>query len=139
MIPFATTTAVAPGTPFGPDVTNYAAEVAYPAVGLDCNGCHVNDSWKDDRGPIAAVVGKPLIGTTMPLAVDTNPLNWFVVSPKAASCTGCHDSPKAIQHVVGAGGSSFGNLTHGQVLQTQETCADCHAPNRPLGVDVVHK
>ena len=68
-----------------------------------------------------------------------DPLNWLVITPKAASCTSCHDSTKAIDHVVGAGGSSFGQLTQAQSLQTQETCADCHALGRPQGVDVVHK
>ena len=41
-----------------------------------------------DRGPIGAVVSKP--------ACVTNPMNWLVISPMAASCTGCHDSPAAI-------------------------------------------
>jgi hypothetical protein len=71
--------------------------------------------------------------------VDTNPLNWLVITPKAASCTSCHDSQTAIGHVVGVGGSSFGNVSHAQALQTQEICADCHGLGRPQGVDVVHK
>jgi OmcA/MtrC family decaheme c-type cytochrome len=138
-VPFATTTAVPAGTPLGSDATNYAAEVAYPAVGLDCNGCHVNDSWKQDRGPIGAVVGKPLIGAAVPLAVDTNPLNWLVITPRAATCTSCHDSQAAISHVVGVGGASFGNASHAQAFQVQESCVDCHGPGRPFGVDAVHK
>jgi len=138
--PFSTGVVVPAGTALGAsgsEVTNYAAEVAYPAVGLNCNGCHVNDSWKNDLSPIGAVVTKPIDQTT--LKADTNPLTWGVITPKAATCTSCHDSQTAINHVVGTGGSSFGAATQAQSLQTQETCADCHGPGRQLGVDVVHK
>lgn len=137
-IPFATTTAVAAGTPLGGDATNYAAEVAYPAVGLNCDGCHVNSSWRVDRGPVGAVVAKPLLGSATPLTVDTDPLKWLVITPKAATCTACHDSTTAMNHVVGIGGASFGNATQAQSFQTQEICADCHAPGLPRGVDIVH-
>ena len=115
-------------------IENYAAEVAYPSVGLNCNGCHVNDSWNRDLGPVASVVAKPLLGTSP----DPNPLNWLVITPKAASCTSCHDSTTAINHVVGTGGSAFGNATQAQSFQVQETCADCHRLGLPYGVDVVH-
>ena len=101
-IPFATTTAVPAGTPLGSDVTNYAAEVAYPALGLNCDGCHVNGSWRVDRGPIGSVVAKPLLGSATPLTVETDPLKWLVITPKAATCTACHDSTNAMSHVVGS-------------------------------------
>ena len=138
--PWSTGVVVPAGTALGAsgsDVENYAAEVAYPSVGLDCNGCHVNNSWQRDLGPVGAVVAKPIDQVTLKAGLD--PLNWLVITPKAASCTSCHDSTTAIDHVVGAGGSSFGQLTQAQSLQTQETCADCHALGRPQGVDVVHK
>ena len=41
-----------------PDVLNYAAEVAYPSVGLNCNACHVNNSYQQDLGTLGAVVQK---------------------------------------------------------------------------------
>jgi hypothetical protein len=138
--PFSTGVEVPIGTLLGTTgsaVENYAAEVAYPAVGLNCNGCHVNDSWKQDRGTLGSVVAKPIDPAT--LKAGTNPLDWIVITPKAASCTSCHDSPKAISHMIGAGGSAFGTATQAASLQTLETCADCHAAGRPLGVDVVHK
>jgi len=116
-------------------IENYAAEVAYPAVGLNCNGCHVNDSYKQDRGTVGSVVSVPKVGSSS----DPNPLNWRVITPKAASCTSCHDSGKAINHVVGVGGAAFGTATQAQSFQTLESCVDCHAAGRPLGVDVVHK
>jgi hypothetical protein len=43
-----------------------------------------------------------------------------------------------MNHVVGIGGASFGNATQAQSFQTQELCADCHAPGLPRGVDIVH-
>jgi OmcA/MtrC family decaheme c-type cytochrome len=111
-------------------VENYAAEVAYPGVGLNCNACHVNNSYKFDQGPIGAVISKP--------TGVTDPLLWNVISPKAASCTGCHDSSAAIGHVTSFGFASFGNRTQAQSLQTQEICADCHGSGGFKSVDIVH-
>jgi len=109
---------------------NYAAEVAYPGVGLNCNACHVNNSYKVDRGPLGAVVSKP--------AGVTDPMKWLVISPKAATCTACHDSPAAIGHVTSYGNASYGNRTQAQSMQTQEICADCHSAGVFKGVDIVH-
>jgi OmcA/MtrC family decaheme c-type cytochrome len=90
----------------------------------------VNDSYKVDRSPIASVV-KKATGVT-------DPMQWHVVSPQAASCTACHDSPAAMGHVTSFGNASFSNLTQAQVWQTQEICADCHSSGGFKGVDVVH-
>lgn len=109
---------------------NYAAEVAWPGVGINCNACHVDNSYKVDKGPIGAVVAKP-VGVT-------DPMGWLVISPKAASCTACHDSPKAMAHVTSFGQASFANLTQTQSLQNQEICADCHSSGGFKGVDIVH-
>jgi OmcA/MtrC family decaheme c-type cytochrome len=81
------------------------------------------------------VVSKPLVSG----AADTNPLNWRVITPKAATCTSCHDSTTAINHVVGTGDAAFGTATQAQSFQTQESCVDCHGAGKMLGVDVVHK
>ncbi len=119
-----------PNLKLAADVLNYGAEVAYPGVGLNCNACHVNNSYKVDQGPMGAVISKP-VGVT-------DPLLWNVISPKAASCTACHDSSIAIGHVTSFGFASFGNRTQTQSLQTQEICADCHASGLFKGVDIVH-
>jgi hypothetical protein len=85
-------------------------------------------------------VSKPLVGATTPLAADPNWRNWRVLSPMAATCTACHDSARSIDHVVSAGGSSFGGITQGLLFAApRETCEDCHAQGSRLGVDVVHK
>jgi OmcA/MtrC family decaheme c-type cytochrome len=112
-------------------VENYAAEVAWPGVGIDCNACHVNNSYKQDLGPVASAVKKP--------TGSTDPNQWQAISPKAATCTACHDSPAALGHVTSFGGSAFGDKTQGQIRQLPaETCNDCHMPGVFKGVDIVH-
>lgn len=108
--------------------TNYAAEVAWPGVGINCNACHVDNSYKTDLGTLGAVVKKD--------AGVTDPNLWKVISPKAASCTACHDSSNAIGHVTSFGGASFANLS--QIGRPQETCNDCHSSGGFKGVDIVH-
>jgi OmcA/MtrC family decaheme c-type cytochrome len=110
--------------------------VAYPGVGLNCNACHVNNSYQEDLGTLGSVILK---GPTLGAAADADPNNWKVISPKAASCTACHDSSTAMGHVTSFGGASFGNRTQGEVaLLPRETCNDCHAPGGFMGVDIVH-
>jgi len=123
-------TSASGGAPLAASVDNFTAEVAFPQSPTNCNTCHVNDSFKVDRSPLGAVVSKP------PGVVD--PMNWMVISPKAATCTSCHDSPKAIGHVTSFGNASFADRTQAQSLQTTETCQDCHAPGVFKGVDLVH-
>jgi OmcA/MtrC family decaheme c-type cytochrome len=135
--PWTTGSEIAIGTALAVSgVENYAAEVAYPQVGLNCDSCHVNGSYKVDRGTVGSVVSKPILSST--LKADPNPLSWMVISPKAATCTACHDSPAAIGHVTSYGAASFGNRSQAQSLQIQETCADCHSPGVFKGVDIVH-
>ncbi len=118
------------GTPLAAGVENYAAEVAYPDLGLSCNACHINDSYKLDKSPLGAVVS--------PRVTGTDPRTYSVISPQAATCTACHDSSAAIAHVTSFGNASFGNRTQAQSLLVQETCVDCHAAGGFKGVDIVH-
>ena len=133
LINAAATAAGYTGTPIAP-AENYAAEVAYPGVGLNCNACHVNNSYKVDRGTVGAVVSKP--------AGVTDPMKWLVISPKVATCTSCHDSAKAIDHVtlnIGDPGAVFGTRTQADLNGLpSETCNDCHAPGARQAVDLVH-
>lgn len=116
------------------DVENYAAEVAYPGVGLNCNACHVNNSYKQDLGTLGAVIKKD--------TGVTDPNLWKVISPKVATCTACHDSAKAIEHVtlnIGDPGAVFGTRTQADLNGLPaETCNDCHAPGARKAVDLVH-
>ncbi len=149
---------------------NYGAEVAYPQVGINCDACHVNGSWKQDLGTLGAMtVAVPgnisdltksttfsataalfessgaCVGATGSVAaktlkctsVDLNKMP--VISPKAATCTACHDSSKSIAHVTSFGGSAFGDKNQSQIAGLpRETCNDCHSPGGFKGVDIVH-
>jgi OmcA/MtrC family decaheme c-type cytochrome len=124
-----------------PAVLNYAAEVAWPGVGINCNACHVNNSYKQDLGPLGAVVKKPITSAAgvTPVVTEPDPNKWLVISPKAASCTACHDSSTAIAHVTSFGGATFGDNTQAGVAgKARETCDDCHSSGGFKGVDTVH-
>ena len=117
-----------------PGVTdNFTAEVAYPGALKACANCHVNDSWKQDKSVLGTVVFKP--------TGKTNMLDWYVLSPKAATCTTCHDAKSVQTHVKNIGGGAFGNFTQNDLLyggKVFEACEGCHAPGSALGVDKVH-
>ncbi|MEI6601309.1 MAG: hypothetical protein WCN21_12580, partial [Comamonadaceae bacterium] len=148
------------GSALAATVENFAAEVAWPGAAVNCsapiagitcnasdiiiscNACHVNNSYKTDQSPLGAVVYKPNVtaaaGTT-PAVLETDPNKWLVISPKAATCTSCHDSAVAITHVTNYGGASFGTKTQAQVAAApRETCDDCHASGGFKSVDFVH-
>jgi OmcA/MtrC family decaheme c-type cytochrome len=128
--------------PLASSVENFAAEVAYPDASLNCNACHVNNSYKTDQSPLGSVVFK---GPGV-----TDPNAWMVISPKAATCTACHDGKTAsglsvISHVTQFGGATFGDKTQADVTTTpsatsvpRETCDDCHASGGFKSVDIVH-
>jgi OmcA/MtrC family decaheme c-type cytochrome len=112
---------------------NFSSEVAYPAPIGNCANCHVKDSWKQDKSVLGSVVFKP--------TGAAEALNWLVISPKAATCTSCHDA-KSVQTHVKTVGAAFGNFTQNDLLyagKVFESCEGCHAPGSALGVDVVHK
>lgn len=121
------------GAPLAANVENYAAEVAWPGVGINCNACHENNSYKQDLGPLGASVS--------PRVTGADPMGYKVISPKAASCTACHDSSKAIGHVTTFSDppASFGDKTQAQIAGLpREGCDDCHASGKFKGVDIVH-
>ena len=115
---------------------NFAEHAPWPGMAIganakNCTACHVDDSYKIDRGIVGAVVSKP--------AGELDPRKWDVISPKAATCTSCHDSSKAIGHVTSWGLASYGNETQAQsAWGSKELCIDCHAPGGFKAVDVVH-
>ena len=112
---------------------DFTAEVAYPAKVSNCANCHVKDSWKQDKSVLGSVVFKQTGKADM--------LDWQVISPKAATCTSCHDA-KAVQTHVKTVGASFGTATQNDLLyagKVFESCEGCHASGTALGVDVVHK
>jgi OmcA/MtrC family decaheme c-type cytochrome len=123
-------------------VENFAAEVAYPDATLNCSACHVNGSYKTDLGTLGSVVKKPIDPVTG--VATTDPNAWLVISPKAATCTSCHDGKTAsglsvINHVIQFGGATFGDKSQRDVaLLPRETCDDCHTNGGAKNVDIVH-
>jgi OmcA/MtrC family decaheme c-type cytochrome len=125
-------------------VENFAAEVAWPGVGastgisINCNACHVEDSYKRDLSPLGAVVKKD--------AGVTDPALWKVISPRAATCTSCHDSATAQTHVINFGGATFGTRTQADIgtllpvatAVPRESCDDCHGSGGSKSVDLIH-
>jgi OmcA/MtrC family decaheme c-type cytochrome len=150
---------------FDPDLGTYTltpanitAEVAFPGILSDCNACHVNESYASDRGTIGSTLLststtsdqtnsrynenymlRTLVLTNVGGTAYPDPLKQPVISPKASSCTSCHDSVGVIQHTQ-AGGGVFGERTQGQFLSgfVFESCDGCHAPGGFVGVDAVH-
>lgn len=114
-------------------VENFTEEVAFPGILQDCNACHVNDSWKQDRGVLGA-------GITRGADDVRGTLDDLVISPKAATCTACHDSLGVRAHVVNQGGATFGTMTQGQYLGgfVFEVCDGCHEVGGIRAVDKVH-
>ena len=146
--PWLTATSYAIGTPFAAGVENYAAEVAWPeGARINCNACHENNSYKQDLGTLGAVISKPIDPATSMAA--TNPLNWIVISPKAASCTACHDATSiTVGHIQqNFAGGYFGSKTQAEIAGLpRENCEDCHASGsigktskgKFLAVDLAH-
>ena len=105
----------------------------YKRQGINCNACHVNNSYKQDLGTLGATVS--------PRVTGADPLTYKVISPMAASCTSCHDSGKAIGHVTTFSDppAAFGDKTQAQIIGLpKEGCYDCHASGKFKGVDIVH-
>lgn len=130
----------------GAQVLNFSAEVAYPQDMNNCNACHVNDSWKQNKAVLGSALVSNSTGMNAAKTLYTNPgINLFVasgacvgqtgsvagldlkctstdflklpvVSPKAAVCTACHDSLGVQAHVTSTGGATFGTLTQGDLF-----------------------
>lgn len=131
------------GASLASNVENFAAEVSWPGVGINCNVCHVDNSYKKDQGTLGSVIKKPF-ATGSTTVLETDPYKWVVISPKAASCTACHDGltksgVKVIDHITWFGGATFGGKTQADVATLPpETCDECHASGAIKGVDTVH-
>jgi OmcA/MtrC family decaheme c-type cytochrome len=140
---------------------------------INCNACHVDNSYRNDASPLgAAVISNSLskdkagnytnpnvgifeakgacVGATGSIATKNlacTATDWSkipVISPKAATCTSCHDGltstgTTVISHVTEFGGATFGTKTQAEVAALpRETCNDCHANGGTKNVDIVH-
>ena len=114
----------------------------YPRNPRDCAACHVDDGA---RGTFELPLAPTVLGTTFntqsfrpdgTVEVDTDPGNDVKVTPMAAVCSSCHDSAKAVDHMIRKGRASF-SATAEQAVG--ERCAACHGPGRDKSVRKVHR
>jgi OmcA/MtrC family decaheme c-type cytochrome len=114
----------------------------YPRNPRDCAACHVDDGA---RGTFELPPAPTVLGSTFntrsflpdgTVKVDADPANDVKVTPTAAICSSCHDSDKAVAHMVQTGRASFSAAGNQAVA---ERCATCHGPGRDKSVRKVHR
>ncbi|MCX7171648.1 MAG: OmcA/MtrC family decaheme c-type cytochrome [Proteobacteria bacterium] len=109
----------------------------------NCNMCHVNNSYQQDKG---------VVGTSVTYAVDlakdsnsaaitdSDPSDNLMISPKASACSSCHTSSTAKDHMISVGGAAFGSATQADLAagRVNETCNNCHAATASIPVSTMH-
>lgn len=112
------------GAPFDTNVVQFPGELT------DCRTCHTGDSF---RLPVADT----LLGVTLDMGADlADPADDVMVTPQAATCTGCHDGDVAVAHMI-QNGADF-EATEATVNLRTETCVICHGAGRSADVLTVH-
>ncbi len=120
------------------------SEVEFPANPRDCFRCHIDENGKGTYElPLAAGVQGTTIhtGSIPGASVDVNPANNLRITPTAAVCSSCHDSPKAAEHMASRrSGGAFGVL-QSQIdsMTVKENCFSCHGPGKDKSVRKVHR
>ncbi len=109
----------------------------------DCEVCHVNGSYKQNLSTVGTSVTFDVdtsTDSTNATVTDTDASDNLVISPKASTCSSCHNSANAMTHMISQGGAAFGTVTQGQVAAGQvfESCDGCHQPGGVKPVDAVH-
>jgi len=109
----------------------------------NCNMCHVNNSYQQDKGVVGTSVtyavdlGK---NSTRAAITDTDPSDNQVISPKASACASCHATSAAKDHMINVGGAVFGTATQADLAagRVNETCNNCHAPEGIKPMSAAH-
>jgi OmcA/MtrC family decaheme c-type cytochrome len=109
----------------------------------NCNVCHVNNSYQQDKGVVGTSVTYAVDlskDSTNAAITDTDPADNKVISPKAAVCSSCHLSDTAKSHMINVGGAVFGTATQADLSagKVNETCDNCHGPTATVPLDVAH-
>jgi hypothetical protein len=61
-----------------------------------------------------------------------------VTSPITSACSSCHDSPQAILHFQGNGGSYYAPRGASATLVNNEQCLICHGAGKTQDAQTVH-
>ena len=137
---------------------NFPAQAPLTAAYGDlrnCNMCHVNNSYQKDRSVsgTSRTYDVDLSKASSSAAItDTDASDNAVISPKASSCSSCHDTDAAKAHMASEGSATFGGpLASGGVAgdrkvtqadlaagRVNETCDSCHASGSVAPVDTKH-
>jgi OmcA/MtrC family decaheme c-type cytochrome len=115
---------------FGNTGHDYAG-VVYPGALVNCEGCHVADSYYPPSSSDA-------LATTIDAGDRTTPLGDIAITPATAACSACHADATAKQHMEFNGGSFTAVKDADSRTTGVETCSNCHGPGRPNDVKVEH-
>ncbi len=112
------------GDPFDTEVVQFPGELK------DCRTCHAAGSY---LLPVSDV----LLGVTTDMGADlADPADDVMMTPQAATCTGCHDSELAKAHMT-QNGADF-TASEATIGVSTETCEICHGAGRTSDVMIVH-
>jgi OmcA/MtrC family decaheme c-type cytochrome len=123
---------------FGGSVNEFSG-VVFPGKLDDCTTCHVGTSYQL-LGGWTAPTANGLLGTTIASgASSTDPTDNLRVSPTAAVCASCHDSPVARLHMQDPStGGTFSVTQAALNVAPVEACTFCHGDGKILDVKTVH-
>jgi OmcA/MtrC family decaheme c-type cytochrome len=118
---------------------NDFSTVQYPGNLRDCRTCHREGTYLLPlKSKLGTTVNSQSITTLTLPVVNGDPSDDFKVTPTAATCSSCHDSQYARDHMV-RNGASFSTLqqfiTSGAV---KERCSNCHGIGKEKDVAKVH-
>ena len=114
------------GDPFDTDV------VSFPGVISDCTTCHEDESF---QLPLADSV----LAVTVNMGNDVfDPADDTMITPQAATCTGCHDDDLAKAHMEQNGADFTATEASISSGASTETCEVCHGAGRTADLKVVH-
>lgn len=115
---------------FGNTGFNFAG-VVYPGKLVNCEGCHVADSYYPPNSSTA-------LATTIDAGDRSTPLGDIAITAATAACSACHSDATAKQHMEFNGGSFSAVKDADSRTTAVETCANCHGPGKPADVKVEH-
>jgi len=123
---------------FGGSVNDFG-HVKFPGRLSDCATCHVGTSYRLD-GAWATPTASGILGSTVDsAAAPADSADNLRISPTAAVCSSCHDSPVARLHMQDATTGGTFSATQASLRATAgENCTFCHGAGDALDVKTVH-